>query len=91
MVLLESDQRALDALYHKVLDNFVSNHEYAQALALIDAGLAGSLVAPDYLLLALAEKHPKSSARLLVRLRDRQVRDRRPHGGQSAHVPPSPP
>jgi len=51
----------------------VSAREYAEALALIDAGVAGPIQPPDYLLLALAEKQPKAAARYLVRLRDKQA------------------
>ena len=65
------------------MDALVSNREYTQALALIDSGLAGSMAAPDYLLLALAEKQPKTSARYLVRLRDKKVRAMLRHSSRS--------
>ena len=67
----------------QAVDALVSNREYTQALALIDSGRAGSMAAPDYLLLALAEKQPKTSARYLVRLRDKRVRAATPAANAS--------
>ena len=65
-------------LFGQAVDALVSNREYAQALALIDSGCAGPIAPPDYLLLALAEKQPKTSPRYLVRLRDKKVWTQRP-------------